>query len=410
MNVKRMIALVLALLSLTAALSACGGEETAETGSEAVYQVAVADASGTPYTSGIIVRFLQNGEQVAMQAVDENGMVTKELPRGEYAVELVFTGDESEYYYDPTGLTLTAEAAQLTVVLAYTQKAEPVTLYVDGEAATACPVGVGSTYVDLAAGRRNYFLFEPTIAGTYEFTTSDPAAAIGYYGAPHFVQSLPALETVDNVVTISVHASSIGSSYVIGIDTESVENCILDIARVGEPAYSIADEPWTVYAPTVELSAYTLPEGAVLKDFDLTASTGTYNLVLNESDGFYHLDSADGPLVLVYLGVSNSYLDSYKTILENTGVVKYFYDADGNFEKRENYTNCLLTYLEYMDEDAGVYPLTEDLKYIIRSSGEHAGWYDEDGMSYIFLDVNNEPLAGINPEISWLFMCCYIAQ
>ena len=405
-NFVRVLALV---LCLAMALCACGGEAETNSG-EKTYQVTVADAAGTPYTTGVIVCFMQNGEQIAMQTVDENGMAAKALPAGEYTVELVFTGDESEYYYDQNGLTLTAEQTELTVVLAYNQKAEPETIYAQGVECQAYPVTVGSTYVSLTDGERNYFLFAPEVAGTYAFSSSDAAAVIGYYGAPHFVQELSAAEVTDNSFSVSVSAGSIGSTFVIGIDAQGVTGCILSIQRTGEPEHTLADEPWMVYSSTVKLAAYTLPAGAVVKEFDLTASSDTYVLVYNDNDGFYHLDSEDGPLVLVRLAKDNDYLGCYKTILDSTGVVKYFFDENGEFIKKESYTDCLLEYLEYVDEDNGVYPLTEDLRYIIQSSGEYSGWFDSEGGQYIFLDKNLEPIPGINEEISWLFMCCYIGE
>ena len=78
--------------------------------------------------------------------------------------------------------------------------------------------------------------------------------------------------------------------------------------------------------------------------------------------------------------------------------------------KKESYTECLLEYLEYMDEDTGVYPLTEDLKYIIQNNGDHSGWWDEESSSYLFKDDAGNKVPGINPEISWLFMCCYVTE
>ena len=87
---------------------------------------------------------------------------------------------------------------------------------------------------------------------------------------------------------------------------------------------------------------------------------------------------------------------------------RYFFDANGEFLKKEEYSNCVLEYLQYVDENAGVYPLTEDLKYIIQQHGEYAGWYDYDGGQYLFLDANGNRLPGINAETSWLFTCCYI--
>ena len=55
------------------------------------YQVKVLDGQGSPMTSGIVVKFLKNGEQVAMQKTDANGVATKKLEKGDYTIELMFT-------------------------------------------------------------------------------------------------------------------------------------------------------------------------------------------------------------------------------------------------------------------------------------------------------------------------------
>lgn len=416
MNKKRLISLVLALVLCLSLLAACGEQNTVEettlnNKNEAAYRVSVVDALGTPYTDGIIVSFTGENGETAMQKVNESGVAEKILTKGTYAVELMFTGDESAYHYDAAGLQVTAEATELQVVLAKAVTGESRTLFAQGKDYEAYHVEAGCTYVTLTAGERNYYLFAPTTEGTYEISVIGEVESLGYYGAPHFVQNLNVGDVVDNVLTVSITASMIGTNgtgttvLVLGVDAGSAENAVLAIERVGAHQWTVEDEPWIVYEPTVALTAYTLPEGAVMKEFDLTAS---YNLVFNEKDGFYHLDSADGPLVLVQLTEPNKYLDSFKTILDNTAIRRYFFDDNGEFIKKEEYSNCVLEYLNYVDEDAGVYPLTEDLKYIIQQHGGYAGWYDRDGGQYLFVDGNGNPLAGINEEISWLFTCCYI--
>ena len=111
MKNRKILRLMAALLAIALALCACGGEgggQTADNGTDAAYQVTVKDAAGNPYTSGVIVRFLSGGEQAGMEVVDVNGTATKILPKGEYTVELVFTGDD-EPYYDKSDLILTAD-------------------------------------------------------------------------------------------------------------------------------------------------------------------------------------------------------------------------------------------------------------------------------------------------------------
>ena len=406
---KRIFALLLAL-TMVLSLAACGGSgdaPAANASGEIEYKVAVVDGTGAPYTSGVIVRFMKDGEQAAMQPVDGAGTAVKALPAGDYAVELMFTGNESEYHYDAEGLAVSASAPELTVTLTYTMSAEPVALMAQGVEKMAYPVADGSTYVTLTPGERNYFLYTPTVAGTFAFSSDAEGAAIGYYGAPHFVQEASAAEVVNNSFSQSIRATMIGGAViVIGIDADAnTDSCVLTIQRTGDPEWSVEDEPWQVYEPTVDVKPYTLGAGSI-QEFDLTASTGTYNLVLG-GDGFYHLDSENGPLVLVRLAQDPKYLPCFKNILDRSGVNRYFFDDNGEFLKKETYDQCLLTYIECADEATGTYPLTEDLKYIIQQRGEYAGWWDLNG-SYLFVDENGVPVDGINAEIAWLFMCCYL--
>ena len=408
---KRISSFVLAAAMLTTSvvLASCGSGEKE-------YKVNVKDALGNPYYSGIIVKFMQNGEQVAMQAVDENGVAAKTLAKGDYDIELSFTGDADAYYYEE-GATLSGDKTETDVILANKVTADPKTITVDGSEYDAYTVNVGCTYTELTEGSMTYCLFSPTEAGNYEFSVADGANCdIGYYGAPHFVQTQNLAEVAEKKFTMSVSASMIGSgdsgtsTYVIGIEAldDTTKSCVLGIQRIGEPVKTLADEPWTVYEATYELQAYTLPEGAELKEFDLTADTDAYTLVYNEEDKFYHLDSADGPLVLVRLGEDCEYIACFKTMLDRSGVTKYFFDENGDFVKKESYSECLLEYIEYIDENEGVYPLTEDLKYIIQQRGDYYGWWNIESNGYIFKDSDGNNRTDINPDIAWLLMCCYI--
>lgn len=408
-NFKRFFSVfIIAALTLSLfTLTACGkGEKD--------YTVNVKDALGNPYTSGIVVKFMQGGKQVAMQSCNEQGTATKSLTNGKYDVILQFADDETEYYYD-TDIKLTSRKNEVDVVLAYKVTGEPEKLYAGNDEFDAYNVNVGCTYVELKENSRNYFLFTPTQEGNYEFSIPEGKnVTIGYYGSPHFVQENSAAEVKDNKFSINVKSSMIGtngtgtSTFVIGVDADKkAKNCVLGINRLGDAVKTIEDEPWTVYQKTVELQDYKLPAGAKIKEFDLTASTDTYKLVLNENDGYYHLNDANGPIVLVRLAEDSKYIACFKTMLDRSGVNKYFFDEDDNFVKKESYSECLLEYIEYVDEDNGVYPLTDDLKYIIQQRGEYVGWWDIENNGYMFKDADGNNMTDINAEIAWLFMCCY---
>ena len=167
---KKVLAILLTL-ALTLGLAACSGDSetpattkatepaTTESSQSALpegqteYRVAVTDAAGTPYTSGVIVRFMQNGSQVSMQVVNEEGVAIKALPTGEYAVELQFTDKDAKFHYETEGLTLTAQQTELSVIMSKAVTGKGTSLFAysllseENIEHTAYAVELGCTYV-----------------------------------------------------------------------------------------------------------------------------------------------------------------------------------------------------------------------------------------------------------------------
>ena len=409
---NKIVALVLAVVMLmgTVVLSSCGG-------GNAEYQVKVVDVQGNACTEGVIVKFLQNDSQVAMQPVNKDGIVKKELPKSDYSIELIFTNSSVNSHYDKESATLSADKTSTEIVLMNGVSGEPTSLYanspVSGENKEyqAYNIDVGSTYASLEAKERNYFLFVPKESGTYEFSVDSKDKVIGYYGSPHFVQSESVAEVKDNKFTISVSGSNIGSEgggtavFVIGVDgIESASDCIISIARIGDAKKSVADEPWTEYNTICEIKPFSLElsDGESLTYVNIEGNTEDYVFVKNEADGYYHLGTVDGPIVYVHLGEGAPYV-SLQTVIMGDGLAggapirKYFYDGD-KFVKKEDYTDILTTYFDNMDQELYIYPLNDDLIYIIKNGCE--GWWTESSPDYIF--------DGCNSEIGWMFACCYV--
>ncbi len=405
----KLLAMALAVVALVSLFAACGGEGGGTLSADADYKVTVVDAVGTPCGEGIVVKFLQNGQQAGMQIVGENGVAEKTMPRGDYTVELQFTNTDVTYIYDSSNMTLTAEKTELKVVMSQKLGEETHKLGDDD----AYFVELGCTNIPLSEGR-HYYIFTPKAEGKYEASLIGSDAPIGYYGGSvHYIWDHSAIDVVDNKFTVDVKKDQLGGAVIIiGVDGGSGE-AVLSVQNIGAPDWSVEDEPWTEYQATSAIEPYTLPAGAKLNKFDLKASTETYNLVFNEADGFYHLDSADGALVVVVLGSvakDTEYVPPFETILEKQGIRCYFYDENKNFVKKEEYSECVLKYIDNMDETSGVYPLTADLMYIIQHHGEQSGWFDEDPKNarYLFIDQDGKRVEGINNEISWLFMCRYL--
>ncbi len=434
MNMKRMISLVLAVLMLCSILSGCTEEEVQSP--NATYKVTIIGVDGNPMTNGVVVKFMQNGVQQAMQTVDAGGLAAKELPKGDYIVELMFTVSGATYEYDKMATTLSAEKTELTIELLNLPSDTPriYSARTDGDESreyTMYNVPTGKTKVKLTEGDRTFYIFAPEQPGIYEVSFNGEIDKIGYYGSIHFINNIDVgqkVEGKENTFQLTVLPGMIGqgetgtAEYVIGIDgAAGATEGILNILRVAEPPVEIATVP---YERTHELQVFTMPtleENQKVMSFDLNTN---YELVLDEATGYYHLDSVDGPLVLVRLGVfsddENEPLASLHTVIQGEGLTRWYYDENGEVVEKIGFSQCLLEYLEheanakgdvgsytYVDNSTGYYPLTEDLRHILVEAGAQKGWYDFSNPGYLFYDSLNNKVS-ITTETPWLFICRYI--
>jgi hypothetical protein len=416
-NTKRIFCLLLcAALCMGLLLTACNDTEAPS--ADATYKVTVVDGLGNAYTEKVIVKLMQGGKQVTMGPINNQGVYEKVLPRGEYTVEVASTNTELDCYFIETKLT--AEVTEAQVVMAFAPT-EFNSISAPGGDVDAGLVSTGSSYHELISGQRVYALFTPTEAGIYEFSVSNDDAVIGYYGSPYFIQSSNVAENVNgNTFTISVEAGMIStgstgtSVFVIGLDAkDGKESCILNIKRLGDPAWSINSEPWNAYVPKTPVEKFTLESGVKLVPFNVAASTDAYKLVLNEQDGVYHLGTADGPKVYVQLW-ENVYGISMKemvgeivydadNVLISTGTAPFRYQYDNGKDDffKEDYTDYMRQAVTAADKATGVYPMTEDMFYLLPLGIDNKGWCREGTINYLFNSTE------VNPEIAWMFMLCH---
>lgn len=283
---------------------------------------------------------------------------------------------------------------------------------------TAYDVLAGSTKVPLATAGRNYFLFTPDMAGIYEISATGADVTAGYYGSPYNVynDSIAAVENGKMTVTVSSGMIGTGNTgtaqMVLGIDAAAAGECYLNIVRVGDAPASME---WENYAATYKPAKYSLGTGLTIQEFDLSAAT--YNLVYNETDKYYHLNSADGPVVLVRLLAPNDYTGfAFGNILLGANIGVYYFDDAGEISRKVLYNDCVQAYLGEIsgsgenvhftggmcDDTYGVYPLTKDLETVIKTYGAYYGYWNSESVNYVLGSVS-----GLNEENAWLFLCCY---
>lgn len=369
------------------------------------YTVAVTDYYGEAISSAVVSIFA-DGAMVTMQPVNAGGLVAVELPIAEYTISLSFTDGKTRHY---TAGKLTPDSPNLTVKVAQDVSDRTDELYEE----KIHFVDIGGTYVTLQADIDNYFFFEPTSEGIYKFTTSDPTAVISYWGSnPHFIwNQTESTDYADNAFTITVREDDLGASYIIGV-TGAAE-AIIEITLVGGPSFDPDyDAVWEEYEPKKAASAFRLPSGTKLTQVDLKASTDTYKLVLDDN-GVYHVGSKTGPVVYIKLGQGAPYVSMYDMLgmsgFGGTRFGKKFYDANGNFLRKESYNVAMLAFTGAVDPNAGVYPLTEDLVYMLQNGGEEKGWWDTTHPNFLFKDEEGDVDTTINLELAWMF-ACYIGN
>ena len=369
------------------------------------YNVMVTDYLGN-VVGDYLVLFMKDGQPVAYNIVDETGAVTSmELETGDYEVQLAFLG-QIEYHYEQSTAVVTEQTPDLTVKVAAPSRAMPEEHWQLGQ---ITPLTLGGIYASLQKDVNTYFCFTPTQQGVYRISVSDPDAVLSYWGSPNFPAD--ATETLKDfektTFTVSVNTNALGQSHVIGV--QGTTGCIVSVVREGDAK---EDVPYTVYTPKKTPVAQSLAAGLNFTYVDITKPTGTYNLVLNPNDGYYHLGSANGPVMYVQLNYNAKeepapYVTLYEMVggLNNnkgTALRCVYTDGEGN-EVREDYTDCMLAYGACADPTYGVYPVTEDIVYMIRMGGQYLGWWDAESQNSQMLFAGGE-----NLEIAWMFAFCYL--
>ena len=377
---------------------------------ECIYSVSVVDGIGNPIKDVKVL--ISGGIFSAFTTTNSKGNAKFTAKKGEYTVKI----NVSDKYFCPQDeYTLTAEENSVTVTLIKKNGVSGQLLaYSPSNEYLECDyyeVNEGMYFAPVIGGEMTYFLFVPTLPGTYEiYAEADTETEIGFYGSLYLVLQDTLYEPVEGKIKFDIHDYNIGStkdtttSYVIGVKTKtgSDTDCILHVDRTGEPSWSIEDEPWQdAVANDKYLVKYNGETGKTLVNIDVLKEPV---VVLNTKDGYYHFGSEDGPLVLVRIDSEIDYLyASLADICDTSTFGAYFYDNDGTFQYRERYNDLIYQYKEICD-DNGVCPLNPQLAEMIKNVGEYKQWWSSsDSYGYIFGDT---PVYEYK-EYAWLFCCCY---
>ena len=384
------------------------------------YGVWITDGLGMPLTN-IIVNIKKDGETVKMLQY-KGQYVTFDLEDAEYTVELDLSGLSEEYIYDAEACVLSPDKKSLSLKL-YKTTSEGEVLYVgspiDADYNSVSIYSDGSYKVALTPNDYTFIVFTPGTPAIYTMTYEcDSALAISYHGGSFFVQGSDIskenseFSQYENGLAFSVYSTSIGMSYVFAIKSTGAEECILNIQNVGDPGTRFIEAPWTPYqedeAKVEEMKNY--PQEGTYTTIDLGDTS--ISAVLNPDDGYYHLNSVDGPVLFLDFTTDSKYIASIYTICSNQRMGAYIYDVDGNVVEKRSYNELFFqcgmpdpTTVETTPDPGIRVPMTEKLAEAIQNFGNNQGWWEEGSGSNIF----STAFEGLpfNREYAWLLYCGY---
>ena len=396
--------------------SSQSNEDNVDTPKKVDYTVKAVDAFGNKLEVSVIVEMFKDGVSLGEKPM-RNGAAVFNQDEGDYTFTV--SPMEGKFYYDEEYCTLSATETEKTVTLyTYANEDNRQTIYVfDRDILEHVPydavqVTEGGLYVKFDRDDMTYFIFTPTRGGIYRFSyESSEDVTIGYFGSPHNVlQSCP-LEIVDGAFELEIKNDSvqIGNQggtvqVVIGLTSEDVRGCVLKIERIGDAKENMEYTAVQIDKNAVKVDNYVNSEFVL---FDITDPT--QKAVYNEKDGYYHLNSEDGPLIYIRLTPETDEEAAYETLpslisIHETGgnnFLKFIKDEDGNLIRIDYYNEMIVAYGELCGTK-GLYPLNEQLATAVKAVGEQNGWFD-DNKDFAFGDN----ASNVFMENAWLLYCVY---
>ena len=390
---------------------------------EIEYSVKVVNYKGEPISSGLFIQILKDGEELgSMKKANKEGTATFTLEKGSYTFEIIYTATDSDKItYDANECVLSTKKPSKEIML-YNVETEGSMLIYPYDADEGDRYEYSAKFVSEGANKVaidgiSYYVFHPKRGGVYKFSyICDVAITFGYFGeSAHYVYESGETELVDRAFEKEVKESSIvggGGTVILGVKSKATDSCFITIERIRDEEKPIEQIEYTAKEVPSSVCKYNYLNMDLVA-LDITSEDLT--VVYNEEDGYYHLNTVDGPLVLVKISVPSRFMTSFTEICENTKLFKIESDASGKPFRMEVYNELFSKYAKKCDK-TGVVPLNKELEYVIKNILEQQEWYGEQNIFKYpdTIDENNNVIEGekiyVPEENAWLFPCCYMLE
>lgn len=256
------------------------------------------------------------------------------------------------------------------------------------------------TYLDLGEnmyvvdGSYQYtvYSFEPTEEGKYTFTSDDSVMGIVSYNGM-WISIEPSADSV-NANTFSWECNSVGQSIWVAV---MANTNIATIEITKEDLEAEEEVEWVVYENVTTPENFTFDGDAADLLYVDTLEDDVVDTAVLGDDGYYHLNTVDGPIL--YVDIMGSLDD---TLLSASAAYSYgqltavFQDENLVVVSKTDYNEAFAEYAACADAETGLYPLTADLMEIYKNVGAAKGWYGDAGV------------VGGTEDDAWMFACYYL--
>lgn len=287
-------------------------------------------------------------------------------------------------------------AGTVSATLTFTPAEGDVTIPKDEYIVSEILLGLGENSLILdETAITTIYEFCPDKTGLYKFTVGNDTALVGYWGAgSFFVQDL----TENKTNSLEYELTAVGQSIMVGVSGVEGE-FVMNIEKVGDSEEIEQIEYIDYVVKTVPLPQYLIDTtGKVVTPIDITKA----QTVVKGADGFYHLGSANGPIV--YVNLTNEAFDLLQAFYGGYGALTMrgmYTDKDG-VDTYYDFLKAMQVYAHVLynsDYDNGLYPMTEDLMIFLKAFGSYQGWYSSEQSSFEAIKGEH------NADSAWLVTC-----
>ena len=323
----------------------------------------------------------------------EYDYIREDLENGRAA--MVKEGDVVVYYVNPGGLT----SANITTSFEAGASIEQNENEDDGQGDVQVNYNKGGNlkldaneYTVDASYAYTVFTFEPTETGKYTISSTDSLLGIVSYNGMWITVGSSTTNVDPTTVTeneISWECTGVGQSIWVAAKPDTgVAN--ITVTRVGDATDNTLTT--TEYKNTTTPSAFTFTGDADKIQY-VDIENDTIDKAVLGSDGYYHLNTEDGPILFVNFA---DQLMNLASVAENGQFTAVVYDENGAAVSKVDYNAAVNEYLACIDSETSLYPLTADLVEILQKVGADKGWYSAESQFAVGTKAD-----------AWMFACYY---